>query len=316
MGSETTIKIPIVDLSSQNLEPGTDNWFSVQTQVCEALEEYGCFEAIYDEVPLELHNAMFNAIQEVLDLPLETKIQNKPDKHFFGYFEESPASPISEGTGIYGAPVLEQVQSFTKLMWPQGNDPFCETVHSFSNRVLDLAKKVMGIIFEGYGVQKYYDSHAESITALLRVNKYRGPAEINNHEAMIVIPSHTDKTFVTILQQNHVNGLEIKPRNGEWVSVTPLAGSSIVMIGDAFLAWSNGRLHSPEHRVVHKGDKTRYSLALFTFSKNLVQAPEELVDDEEHPLMFKPFDNIGLIDFYYTEEGQKVESPLKAYCGV
>ncbi|OUZ99650.1 Oxoglutarate/iron-dependent dioxygenase [Macleaya cordata] len=311
MGSETPIKIPIVNLSCKDLNSGTDNWFSVRTQVFRALEEFGCFEATYDEVPLELHNEMFNEIQELFDLPFETKIQNKGEKYYDGYFGQNTVMPTREGLGINDAPVLERVQSFTKLMWPEGNDNFCETVHLFTNRVLDLAKMVTKIIFESYGVEKYYNSHVESITSLVRVNKYRRPGV---NETKIGVTSHTDKAFVTILQQNQVNGLEVQTKKGEWISVTPSVGSSIVFIGEAFSGWSNGRLHSPHHRVVHKSNETRYSLALFTLSKDLVQVPEELVD-EEHPLMFKPFDHFGLLDFYYTEEGQKAESTLKAYCG-
>ncbi|OVA06521.1 Oxoglutarate/iron-dependent dioxygenase [Macleaya cordata] len=295
MGSETPLRVPIVDLSTKNLKPGTENWFSVRTEVRRALEEFGCFEAVYDEVPLELHEAMFNAIQELFDLPRETKIRNKADQPYYGYVGQIPGIPIHEGLGINEAADLERVQSFAKLMWPEGNDKFCETVHCFANRVLDLTKKVVGIIFESYGVEKYYDSQIESNTSLLRVMKYRKP---QTNEPNLGASPHTDKTLITILQQNQVNGLEIKTRSGEWIS-----------------GWSNGRLHSPHHRVVHNGDKPRYSLALFTFSKNLVQVPEELVD-EEHPLMFKPFDNMGLLKFYVTEEGRKAESTVKAYCGI
>lgn len=82
-------------------------------------------------------------------------------------------------------------------------------------------------------------------------------------------------------------------------------------------AWVNGRLHSPKHRVMMTGNEARYSAGLFSIPKSgcIIKAPEELVD-KEHPLLFKPFDHIQFMGFYYTEEGQKVESALKAYCGV
>jgi len=64
-----------------------------------------------------------------------------------------------------------------------------------------------------------------------------------------------------------------------------------------------------------EGDKTRYTLGLFSFLTDLVSIPEELVDDK-HPLMYKPFDNIALINFYTTKEGREANSTLKAYCGI
>lgn len=65
------------------------------------------------------------------------------------------------------------------------------------------------------------------------------------------------------------------------------------------------------------GKETRYSVGLFSIPKGgyLVKAPEELVD-EDHPLLFKPFDHEEFLKFYGTEAGQAAESPLKAYCGL
>lgn len=65
------------------------------------------------------------------------------------------------------------------------------------------------------------------------------------------------------------------------------------------------------------GNKARYSLGLFSIPKAgyLIIAPEEVVD-EEHPLLFKPFDHVEFLQFYYTEAGQRTPSALKTYCGV
>lgn len=81
-------------------------------------------------------------------------------------------------------------------------------------------------------------------------------------------------------------------------------------------AWSNGRIHSPVHRVILNGiEQARYSLGLFTYNDGIIQIPEELVDDE-HPLKFKSFEHFGLLRYYLTEEGQKAECTAKAYCSV
>ena len=80
-------------------------------------------------------------------------------------------------------------------------------------------------------------------------------------------------------------------------------------------AWSNDRIISPSHRVIMNGKIDRYSMGLFAFNNGIIQVPEELVD-EEHPLMYKPLDHIGLLRFYRTEEGYKSKCPIKAYCGV
>lgn len=75
-------------------------------------------------------------------------------------------------------------------------------------------------------------------------------------------------------------------------------------------------MHSAFHRVMMRGDEARYSIGLFSVPKAgyLIKAPEEMVD-EEHPLLFKPYDHIKFLEFYYTEAGQRSPSALKAYCG-
>lgn len=73
-------------------------------------------------------------------------------------------------------------------------------------------------------------------------------------------------------------------------------------------AWSNDRIKSPNHKVVMNGNETRYSLGLFAFYRGNLQVPEELID-EEHPLQYKPFDHLALLNFSYSAN-------IKAYCGI
>ncbi|CAI0422551.1 unnamed protein product [Linum tenue] len=65
------------------------------------------------------------------------------------------------------------------------------------------------------------------------------------------------------------------------------------------------------------GNEARYSLGLFSIPRAgyIIKAPEEVVD-EEHPLVFKPFDHVEFLKFYYSEAGQRAPSALHAYCGV
>lgn len=91
-----------------------------------------------------------------------------------------------------------------------------------------------------------------------------------------------------------------------------------LLIGLVWLqAWTNGRVHSPYHRVMMSGNEERYSVGLFSIPKAgyIVRSPQELVD-EDHPLLYKPFDHAKFVEFYRTEAGYKAESTLKAYCGL
>lgn len=296
-------QLPVIDLFDEN---------SKCSDVRIALEEYGCFLTPYEKVCSKLQDQVFDSVQELFALPTETKLQNTSDKPYFGYFKH-PLIPLSESMGIDNPTILEATQSFTNLMWPNGNPRFSGSVHSYANLVSELDRKVKNMVFEAYGVGKYYDSHIDSTSYLLRLINYRLAKEGENDDCGF---PHTDKSFLTILHDNQVAGLETQTNDGSWIRVEPSGSMFIVMAGDAFLAWSNGRIHSPIHRVAMKGNKERYSLALFSFSGETIETPKELVD-EAHPLLFQPFENMDLLRLYSLDNVQKYAQMFndKANCG-
>ncbi|XP_038694945.1 probable 2-oxoglutarate-dependent dioxygenase AOP1 [Tripterygium wilfordii] len=314
MGSESPVILPVIDFTSPALNPGTSEWDSVKSQVRRALEEYGCFEAKFNKVPPELRDGIFGALEELFDLPLATKMRNVSKKPYHGYVGQYPQVPLYESMGIDDANVAENVEIATRSLWPEGNHGFSKTIQSYSEHVSELDQMIRKMIVESLGLEKYMDEHMNSTNYLLRVMKYKGP---QCSDAKLGLNSHTDKNVVTILFQNQVEGLEVQTKDGEWIDYKPSPDSFIVMIGDSLHAWVNGRLHSPYHRVMMTGNATRYSAGLFSIPKAgyIVKAPAEVVD-EEHPLLFKPFDHVEFLAFYYSEAGQRAPSALEAYCGV
>ncbi|KAG5621039.1 hypothetical protein H5410_006257 [Solanum commersonii] len=92
-------------------------------------------------------------------------------------------------------------------------------------------------------------------------------------------PAIIDGNFLTFISQNQVNELQIN-KNGEWIDANISPNSYDVLSGDSF------------------------------------KAPKELVD-EEHPLLFKPYEILGLFEFGTSQTGYTDPNDLfKAYCGV
>ncbi|XP_052181076.1 probable 2-oxoglutarate-dependent dioxygenase AOP1 [Diospyros lotus] len=312
MGSLLQHKLPVIDLRKEHLKPGTGSWKDARNHVVSALQQYGCFVAVYDGVSQDLHAAVFQALEDLFALPTSTKMQNKSSKPLYGYVGQIPFLPLYESMGIDDANTLHGIHTFSDLMWPNGHHAFSETMLSYSRMVAELEQGVARMVFEEYGVEKYYESHLKSATYLCRVMKYRAAEEEESNMGFV---AHTDKSFMTVIHQNQIDGLEIKAKDGQWFSVELAPSSFVVMAGDATLAWSNGRIHSPQHRVSMNGKEARYSVAQFTFMEGTVKAPEELVD-EEHPLQFKPFDHLEFLDFYSKPENRRLESALRTYCGI
>ncbi|KAL1551444.1 putative 2-oxoglutarate-dependent dioxygenase AOP1 [Salvia divinorum] len=314
MGSETAHKLAVIEFTDKSTNPETESWSETCKKVVDALEEYGCFVAVYDKLTQEMHKQVFESLQSLFSLPTQTKVQNKSSKPLYGYVGQIPFLPLFESMGIDDAHTVQGVQDFSNVMWPNGNPAFCENLVAYTKLAAELEKIVVQMVFESYGVGKHHESYVGSANYLCRVMKYREPKIGENKMAFV---SHTDKSFMSTIHQNQVDGLEIKAKDGEWFGVHGLSPSSvIVMAGDAIMAWSNSRIKSPHHRVTMEGSEARYSLGQFSFiEKETVKTPDEFVD-EEHPLRYKPFDHLKFLDFFSQEENRRLESPIATYCGV
>ncbi|MCD9645552.1 hypothetical protein HAX54_034550 [Datura stramonium] len=311
------MKVPTIDLCKAELKPGSVQWDSTKSQVVQALQEYGCFEAIYDKLPNETREAMFCSSKEIFEFPLEIKMKNLSKKPFNGYLGQLPTLPLYESVCIDDLLQPASVETFANIFWPHGNHHFCNVVKSYSKPLVELDEMVKRMVLESLGVKNYIDEFLDLSSFLLRLTNYKAAqGEDGNRPG---IGDHTDGNFLTIISQNQVNGLQILKKNGEWIDVNISPNSFVVLSGDSFMAWTNGRLHSPLHRVtIRGGDSDRLSIQLFSDPKSdcTIEAPKELVD-EEHPLLFKPYDIVGYFEFFGTEAGRESGAHvLKAYCGV
>ncbi|KAK4339095.1 hypothetical protein RND71_040557 [Anisodus tanguticus] len=308
---EESFKLPTLDFCDAKLKPGTLEWDSLRDKVFKALQEYGCFEVLFNKVqPRALHEEM----KEIFNFPLEFKMSKSST--MFGYLCQNPALPLYERLTIKDVLSPGVAEKFAKLFWPDGKPTFCDMVLSFSKQLSTLEKTIRRMVMESLGVEKYIEEQNESSNYVLIVNKYRKPTR---DESGIGLAPHTDKNILTILFQIQVNGLQMQRENGQWVDVEFSPNSFVVLVGDVFEAWTNGRLHAPIHRVLMSGkDQERFSIGFFTFPKEgyIVKVPEELVD-EDHPLLCNPFDGIKYVKFFKSEAGQRAgHDSLKAYCGI
>ncbi|CAI0406745.1 unnamed protein product [Linum tenue] len=129
-----TETIPVVDLSSKNLIHGTPTWVSACNDVRKAMEQHGCFKAIFygggggggdnSSSSTLLHNDIFAAAGELFSLPTETKQRNTSSKPYFDYFGQSPLFPLTESLAVDHPTSSLATRSFADVMWPAGNLSF------------------------------------------------------------------------------------------------------------------------------------------------------------------------------------------------
>ncbi|XP_057735255.1 probable 2-oxoglutarate-dependent dioxygenase AOP1 [Arachis stenosperma] len=306
-------QVPIINFSDENLKPRTENWDSACQVIKEALEDHGCFYALSYKVPMELNNKVFGLMEELFDLPLETKMQKISDKPYHGYYGPHPSVPLYESLGIPDPLTMENVQHFTKVMWPQGYHHFSETLNVYANLVVELDHIAKRMVCDGYGLEeRHYHDLIESTSYLLRSFRYALPKK---DESNLGLMPHKDTSFFTILHQNNVTGLQVKLKNGEWFDIDPSPFMFLILAGESFQVWSNDRIQACEHRIIINEKKHRFSMGLFSLGTT-IQPHQELVDDEEHPRHYKPFNYYDYLNFVGTKEALESKCRIKTFCGI
>uniref|UniRef100_A0A6V7QY48 Non-haem dioxygenase N-terminal domain-containing protein n=1 Tax=Ananas comosus var. bracteatus TaxID=296719 RepID=A0A6V7QY48_ANACO len=183
---------PRIDFRGLELaRPSSPEWAAARSEAAAALRRLGCFEAVYGGVGADLKGPlMARAAPELFALPLGAKTRNASDHPFLGYIGNIPGMAY-ESLRVADAPDLHSVDKFARLLWPQGNPSFCNIVWTYAKRMQELEQMVERMILESLGLEKYFQSHIESLEYAVRLSEYGVPLD---RETKIAMQSHVDPT--------------------------------------------------------------------------------------------------------------------------
>uniref|UniRef100_A0ACD5VBR0 Uncharacterized protein n=1 Tax=Avena sativa TaxID=4498 RepID=A0ACD5VBR0_AVESA len=200
----------------------------------------------------------------------------------------------------------EEARAFVARAWPHGNDRFLETLASTAVEMTSLARVILGMVIDSYGLAHRSDEIVGATDTNFRMLRYYckvSPGTSTDEQPAVGLAAHVDGSYLTVLFQNDVDGFELRTRDGgDWVRVRPADPDSLlVVVGQPLVAWSNGRAHAPLHRVAVRRREDRLSCGVFLLpSKNLVvDAPPELVTADT-PRRFRPFVYMDYLKFKHA----------------
>lgn len=107
--------------------------------------------------------------------------------------------------------------------------------------------------------EHYFDAFLDSPLATLRLLRYPGGQA---REREIGAGAHTDYGSITILMGDGEPGLQLRPRDADWMDVPHVPGAFIVNIADCLMRWTNDVYVSTPHRVLVP-KRVRRSMAFF-----------------------------------------------------
>ncbi|KAA9022672.1 isopenicillin N synthase family oxygenase [Niallia endozanthoxylica] len=262
-------EIPMIDIAA--LVDGSDPE-GVARAIGKACEEVGFFYIKNHGVPQDLIDRMYKVTQQFFDLPAEAKerlhIANS-GQTLRGYIPPYGENADPENTRDlkeafdYGVHGEEVSPFFGPNLMPAELPEFKDVCEEYHDAMMALARKLVSGFAISLGLPAdYFEKLQRKPITIQRLLHYPSLGA-NSAADEIGIGAHTDYGFLTILSQDSVGGLQVRNKEGEWVSAPPVEGSFIINIGDLVQAMSNGRYSSNVHRVVNTSGVARYSIPFF-----------------------------------------------------
>ncbi|HIV71854.1 MAG TPA: hypothetical protein H9903_13045 [Candidatus Aquabacterium excrementipullorum] len=266
-------EIPIIDFSPFR-HGGAEGKQAVAAQIAQACTDIGFFYLKGHDVPPQVLAETFTQSAEFFHRPIEERRQSAAT---LAWYRGWIPMPRQEGPLDRNSRLFEQYRiqaDFPDVpnpdpvfnrpnRWPEDMPAFRAACQAHYDAMLSLARDLLRAFAIGLGLpEDRFDGYFKLPICQLSLLYYTPIPEGADIEVSNTV-SHTDEGPLTILAQDSVGGLEVKRRDGTWISAPPVPGAYTINIGDMMMWWSNGRFLSNYHRVRNKAGVERFSIPFF-----------------------------------------------------
>lgn len=257
--------IPTIDLAGFG-SGGRAQLERVAREIGAAARGIGFFTIVNHGIPSELIRAAFAEARTFFALPTSEKMRVSVthSKSYRGYVRigEETLDPTK-------APDVKECfnagpahSAADPNQWPESAS-FKSTLEAYHAANSELVVALHRAFAIDLGIEEdYFDARfarAVGIVRLLRYPPHPGAFDGNTFGA----GAHSDYGNLTLLAQDGTEGLEVRTREGTWLSVPPTPGAFVCNIGDCLMRWSNDVYVSTPHRVINRTPRERFSIAYF-----------------------------------------------------
>ena len=258
-----TTDIPLLDLGPF-LAGELGALEATAARLCHINETVGFLYIANHGVPQSLIDDTFDATRRFHSQATEDKLALKVDATMQGYLPMRGSTTRSSTVAVNTKP-NENEAFFLKRnsdRWPPGVPGFRETTLAYYAATEALARRMLPLYAVALDLPPdYFDAKCTEPFSSLRLTHY--PPVSAYAEGTFGIAPHTDSSFVTLLAQNKVPGLQIRLTDGQWIDAPVVDGTFIVNTGNVLHRWTNGRFLSTPHRAFNTSSQPRYAIPYF-----------------------------------------------------
>ncbi|XP_027082483.2 1-aminocyclopropane-1-carboxylate oxidase homolog 1-like [Coffea arabica] len=293
--TNNNLLVPLIHL--KDLQYGDHQRKEIVDQIRGALETWGFFQLINHGIPISKLDKLLECQKQFHEQPTEVKseLYSHDPKQSVKFFTTS---------SLDGNQPTDWRDTFSfrfpeDILDPHGLPTICrEAVVSYMECLLKLEDTLSGLFSEALGLNRDYLSR----NGWLKGGRFACHYYPTCPEPHLTLGArqHSDPSFLTILLQEDVGGLQLLHQN-QWVDVPPTKGALVVNAGDFMQLISNDKFKSVKHRVLAKSDVPRLSAGcFFNRSSKPIGPLKELLSDTNPPI----YREIHLSE-YYTDYTSK-----------
>ncbi|XP_059632372.1 1-aminocyclopropane-1-carboxylate oxidase homolog 1-like [Cornus florida] len=281
------LQVPVIDLSY--IEKDDHRRKGIVDEIRIASEKWGFFQVVNHGIPLSVLSEMMNGVRAFHEQPSEVK------KEFYTR-DRSKKVRLECNYDLYRSTTANWRDTMSiSLLLSDHLDPHelplaCrDSTIEFIKDVSELGDTIFELLSEALGLKpNHLRDMGCSKGCGFACHYYPACPE---PDLTLGASKHSDPTFITILLQDQIGGLQVLHDN-HWVDVQPIVGSLVVNIGDTLQIISNDKFRSVEHRVLANRVGPRISVACFltaAAASTKVYGPIEELISEESPPLYREF---------------------------
>jgi isopenicillin N synthase-like dioxygenase len=276
---DSSRRIPVVDLGGFLAgDPGARA--RVAAQVTKTCEDTGFLVIANHGVDQKLIDGAFAAASLFFDMPEERKVALKVGDLNIGYLpygaqivrtskvNHNTQPNLSESFYI----VTDLTEDHPEIVsgnplygmnrWPAELPEFRRATMAYFSAMRPLARQMVSVVATTLGLpDDYFDTDFAEPTCTLRLIRY--PSHDGAADNQFGFAPHIDTSFLTLLAQSALPGLEVKTAEGEWIRPPSIPGTFVVNTGEMLSRYSNDRFKPTPHRVINANNALRHAIPFF-----------------------------------------------------